>query len=402
MISRLAMRENTAVLVLVVALALLLWGLRESHELATFLGGIVAGLGFYVYYPARVAFPIWIVFLIAARARSTSSVPCAAAALARRDHDRRLRADGDADHLRRVADPSPQSTAARTTSLLIYNDGARRAAELGVRGQPVRRLVDEREVRARHVQQHVVDHGWIYANPGHGFVDPLTGILLWLGVGLVGARASSGGGARTRARCSCSAASSCSGSSFAFARQQGSELHAAADHASVRRVPRRRGRSLARRSLALVRFGPQLLVGAFVAALVVWNVSIAWDYIQLGRRGRRSDRRAPAATCARTRTCRGRSSSLLTSNVDALLRLGQRPPSRERISLFRPRSSRQVVDPHALAQFSAAPAVRAPHAQGGLAARLRPSSPTAIRAGGSATSRPTARGSCSKFRPSRG
>ena len=65
MISRLAMRENTAVLLLVVALALLLWGLRENHELATFLGGVVAGLGFYVYYPARVAFPIWVVFLIA-------------------------------------------------------------------------------------------------------------------------------------------------------------------------------------------------------------------------------------------------------------------------------------------------------------------------------------------------
>ena len=32
----------------------------------------------------------------------------------------------------------------------------------------------------------VVDHGWIYQNNGHGFVDPLTGILLWLGVGVVG------------------------------------------------------------------------------------------------------------------------------------------------------------------------------------------------------------------------
>ena len=44
MISRLAMRENTAVLVLVVALTLLLWGFRQHHELAIFLGGVAAGL----------------------------------------------------------------------------------------------------------------------------------------------------------------------------------------------------------------------------------------------------------------------------------------------------------------------------------------------------------------------
>ena len=49
MISRLAMRENTAVLVAVIAFALLLWGLRNNHALATFFGGFVAGLGFYVY-----------------------------------------------------------------------------------------------------------------------------------------------------------------------------------------------------------------------------------------------------------------------------------------------------------------------------------------------------------------
>ena len=48
MISRLAMRENTALLAVVLSFTLLLWGLREKHELATFLGGVAAGLGFYV------------------------------------------------------------------------------------------------------------------------------------------------------------------------------------------------------------------------------------------------------------------------------------------------------------------------------------------------------------------
>jgi len=47
-----------------VALSLLVWGLQNAQEPATFLGGIVAGLGFYVYEPGRIAFPIWIVFLL--------------------------------------------------------------------------------------------------------------------------------------------------------------------------------------------------------------------------------------------------------------------------------------------------------------------------------------------------
>ena len=63
MISRLAMRENTAVLAEVVALVLLLWGLRRGHLFATFLGGIAAGLGFYFYHPGRAAFVLWVVFL---------------------------------------------------------------------------------------------------------------------------------------------------------------------------------------------------------------------------------------------------------------------------------------------------------------------------------------------------
>jgi hypothetical protein len=34
----------------------------------------------------------------------------------------------------------------------------------------------------------VQDHAWNYPNEGHGFVDPLTGVLLWIGVVAVGFR----------------------------------------------------------------------------------------------------------------------------------------------------------------------------------------------------------------------
>ena len=73
----------------------------------------------------------------------------------------------------------------------------------------------------------VVDHGWIYVNYGHGFVDPLTGIVLWLGVAIVGL------GLIRRRREDEGALLMLGGFlvlwlSFAFARQQGAELHAAA------------------------------------------------------------------------------------------------------------------------------------------------------------------------------
>src|SRR5204862_7959609 len=64
MIRRVAMRENTPVLFEVAALALLLFGLRRRNLFATFCGGALAGIGYYVHFPGRMIFPIWVVFLV--------------------------------------------------------------------------------------------------------------------------------------------------------------------------------------------------------------------------------------------------------------------------------------------------------------------------------------------------
>jgi len=64
MISRMAMRENTPVLFEVAALALLLFGLRRRNLFATFCGGALAGIGYYVHFPGRMIFPVWLVFLV--------------------------------------------------------------------------------------------------------------------------------------------------------------------------------------------------------------------------------------------------------------------------------------------------------------------------------------------------
>ena len=188
MISRLAMRENTAVLLEVIALALLLWGLRNDHMLATFLGGFVAGLCFYVYFPARATFPVWMMFLIVLGVLFRSEFPV-----------RRIVSAGliGAAGFLLMATPViyaesqapyvPGSLPQKET-LLIYPEArelqARWVFESSVAGGMWKNI----SWGLTAFNNKIEDHGFIYFNEGHGFVDPLTGIFLWVGVLAVGIR----------------------------------------------------------------------------------------------------------------------------------------------------------------------------------------------------------------------
>jgi dolichyl-phosphate-mannose-protein mannosyltransferase len=284
-ISRLAMRENTAVLAELVALALLFWGLRRNHPLATFLGGVAAGLGFYVYYPARATMAIWIVFLVALGAIGRQRFPV-----------RRILASGAIaiagfvlvatpiviaeSHIPRPGVPSDYDP--QHSTYLIYHEAREREQQwVGASS-----IADGVKTNIRWglgaFNNRVTDNGNIYVNPGHGFVDPLTGILLWLGIGLV---------------------------VFRLARREldDGELLAAVGFVSlwlasaflVNKAPNYTRllvtlpfaaylvtvavRWLAGRWRSL-RPGAVLVTGGFLAALVVWNLAIAWDYVDLGRR----------------------------------------------------------------------------------------------------------------------
>jgi len=281
MISRLAMRENTSVLFLVVALSLLVWGLQNAQELATFLGGIAAGLGFYVYEPGRIAFPIWIVFLIGLallyRQRFPGRLLLRAAAITTAGFV--LVATPIVYSQAKV--PDSQQTA-QQTGLFIYNT-AREEQKTWV-------AADSQWsgwwTNVKHglgtFNNGVVDHSWTYANYGHGFVDPLTGILLWLGVGLTGV-------ALVRRRAEPEALLMLGGFlvlwlSLAFL------INKAPNYTRllvtlpfVAYLVTQAVRWLAGRWHSW-RFGPQAVVGAFAVAFLALNLSIAWDYIQDGRR----------------------------------------------------------------------------------------------------------------------
>jgi hypothetical protein len=285
-ISRLAMRENTAVLAEVLALALLVWGLRRNHPLATFLGGVVAGFGFYVYYPARATLPIWIVFLAVLAVIGRRRFPTqrlgilGAIAIAGFGLVATPIMIAESHIPRSVGVPSDYDP--QHSTYMIYPE-ARERERQWVHAETV---AEGFKTNIRWglgaFNNTVTDNGNIYVNPGHGFVDPLTGILLWLGIGLVGVRL------------------------FRRELDEG-ELLAVVGFLSlwlasaflVNKAPNYTRllvtlpfvaylvtiavRWLAGRWRSL-RPGPALVTGGFLVALVAWNLAIAWDYIDLGRR----------------------------------------------------------------------------------------------------------------------
>jgi hypothetical protein len=185
-ISRLAMRENTAVLFEVLALALLLWGLRHDHAFATYAGGIVAGLGFYVYHPARATFPVWALFLIALalfyrhrfslrKLALLGSIALAGFALVATPL---LIAESKAPKVGREVEPLNQLLITRGGLELQKDWVFADSVWEGYRTNVTNGLGT--------FNRDLTDNGIIYVNPGHGFVDPLTGILLWAGIGVVG------------------------------------------------------------------------------------------------------------------------------------------------------------------------------------------------------------------------
>ncbi len=283
MISRLAMRENTAVLVEVVALALLLWGLRNTHWLATFWGGVLAGLGFYVYYPARATLPIWIIFLLVLGVISRRAFPV-----------RRLLLLGSIAVAGFVLMATPiviaeskipsvpgSDVQPQKETLMIYKD-ARLKEQQWVNAPTVSEAV-KTNIRwgLGAFNNEVIDNGYIYVNPGHGFVDPLTGVLLWVGVALVGI-------GLIRRRLDEGALLGVTGFlvlwlSFAFVVNKAPNYtRLLVTLPFVAYLVTEAVRWLAVRCRS-IRYVPAALVTVSLGALVAWNVAIARDFIQTGR-----------------------------------------------------------------------------------------------------------------------
>jgi hypothetical protein len=290
MISRLAMRENTALLVEVAALTLFILGLRYDHAFATFCGGIAAGLGYYVYYPGRAAFALWVLFLVGLALFYRASFP--------------LRKLGTAGAIAATgfvlaAGPiliaetklPPGVIPSNRETLLIFPE-ARKLQQQWV-------FADSEwegyKVNVSHglttFNNDVVDHSWIYDNFGHGFVDPLTGILLWVGVGVVLV-------ALVRGRAPpwvLLPLGSFIGLwlSFAFLVNKAPNYTrllitlpfvAFLVTEAVRFLAGRTKPWVERWGAAQATHAPLAFAAITLTALVAWNITIAWDFIQDGRK----------------------------------------------------------------------------------------------------------------------
>lgn len=182
-ISRMAMRNDSALLIELAAMALLLRGLKAGKSSCSYLGGALAGLAFYFYEPGRFTMFIWIaaVGLLAVYDRGRRSRPT---------HRRQLTASLVA--FAAVIAPlvaasvqavgQPDAFSYQREQLLFTPEGM----ELQRSWVQASSLAEA--VRINIVQglstfnSPLHDQGYVYFNPGHGFVDPLTGVLLWLGL----------------------------------------------------------------------------------------------------------------------------------------------------------------------------------------------------------------------------
>jgi 4-amino-4-deoxy-L-arabinose transferase-like glycosyltransferase len=280
MISRLAMRENTAVLVVVVGLTLLLWGLRNDHALSTFLGGVVAGLGYYVYEPGRVAFLLWVLFLAGLIVFFRREVPVRTVlklgAIAAAAFVLTVGPIGIADAKIPPGQWNPQHD-----SLLIYPEARVAQQNWVFASSEWAGYLKNVKFGLSTFNNTVEDHSWIYANRGHGFVDPLTGVLLWLGAGIVAV------GLVRRRRAP--GALLMLGSFVALWLGLALLINKAPNYTRllvtlpfVAYLVTEAVRWLAGRWRTVPR-AAAIIVGLTAVVLVAWNLAIAWDFVDEGR-----------------------------------------------------------------------------------------------------------------------
>ncbi|MGH2618988.1 MAG: glycosyltransferase family 39 protein, partial [Anaerolineales bacterium] len=184
-ISRLAQWDNLSLLAELAALIVLVAALRRGSLFIAVLGGFLAGLSFYVYLPGRITIVIWLLYL-------------GLCWLLRRDpQGRRLIVRvGVASSISflmiatpitvgQLLDTRPGSDYYKK-QLLIFPEGRVQQKEW-FRAETIAEGIwinVSHGLTAFNNQEH--DRGFIYENLGHGFLDPLTGVLLWIGVFYVG------------------------------------------------------------------------------------------------------------------------------------------------------------------------------------------------------------------------
>ena len=177
-ISRMAMRENSVLLIEVVSLGVLFYGLLKRKLVIIFLGGLITGLSFYVYFPSRVTIGIWLVFLLSW--------------LFFNRNVKRFLLYGLVSVMGFLIIILPliiktfnlpfDRTHYQREQLLIFPEGRQTQKDwIGAKSIQEGIVINIRN-NLTVFNNKISDYSYIYPNPGHGFFDPFSGILIWIGI----------------------------------------------------------------------------------------------------------------------------------------------------------------------------------------------------------------------------
>jgi len=186
-ISRMAMRENTGLFLELLTLWLLARGLQRRSRTEVFLAGASTGVAFYAYFPARIALVVVMALLF-----------CIFVLNASRQMARTIAAYALIFLVGWGLLAAPVMIASRANTnlafsyarqqFLIYPEGRKLAMDWT--GERTPESAWKANIRNGLTMFNTPKHdqGYIYPNYNNGFVDPLTGVLLWLGVAVAGVR----------------------------------------------------------------------------------------------------------------------------------------------------------------------------------------------------------------------
>jgi hypothetical protein len=181
-LSRMLTQDNIHVLLEVTALMLLLIGYQRTCPSFSFLGGIVAGLGFYTKLHARVIIGLWLLFMLPQVVW------------------RKLRTGSNAEtkllmstvlafvltivpiFLATVTNFDSATSYLKSRIMLFEEGRGEQQRQIG-KGYSEEQAIRENVLTGLTAFNSKKDDGWgLYFNPAVGFVDPITGILIWTGV----------------------------------------------------------------------------------------------------------------------------------------------------------------------------------------------------------------------------
>ena len=191
-LSRMCLRDNVPLFFELVALGILIRGWRRNNFGLTALGGAVAGFGVYSYFSARIIIIIWLAFLVVTGVVTVArSIENGQRRWSNPIWMRAFKAFtaalvafliSSAPMMIATAQSPPVAMAYPKAQFVLYPEGRQVLREWEATDSTKLAMVRSTLKALTMFNNNISDSVHTYENFGNGFVDPLTGVLLWVGV----------------------------------------------------------------------------------------------------------------------------------------------------------------------------------------------------------------------------